>query len=61
MTYDHLHPLVSAIVSTCNSERFFRGCMEDLVGQTLGHGLEIVVIDSGSQENERAIVQEFQE
>jgi len=53
---------VSAIVSTYNSERFIRGCLEDLVNQTLYEkgGLEIVVVDSGSQQGERAIVEEFQ-
>jgi glycosyltransferase involved in cell wall biosynthesis len=53
--------LVSALVSTYNSERFITGCLEDLTGQTLfAQGrMEIVVVDSSSQENEAAIVADF--
>jgi glycosyltransferase involved in cell wall biosynthesis len=53
---------VSAIVSTYNSERFIRGCIEDLVNQTLYQKgeLEIVVVNSGSGQNEEAVVREFQ-
>ena len=54
-------PLLSAIVSTYNSERFLRGCLEDLERQTIANELEIVVVDSASQEDEGAIVKEFQE
>lgn len=52
---------VSAIVSAYNSERFIRGCLEDLVNQTLYKkgSLEIVIIDSGSQQNEKTVVDEF--
>ncbi|MCE5187550.1 MAG: glycosyltransferase [Planctomycetaceae bacterium] len=54
--------LVSAIVSTYNSEAFIRGCLQDLVEQTLYQKgqLEIVVVNSGSMQNEEAIVKEFQ-
>jgi glycosyltransferase involved in cell wall biosynthesis/ADP-heptose:LPS heptosyltransferase/SAM-dependent methyltransferase/predicted O-methyltransferase YrrM len=53
---------VSAIVSTYNSERFIRGCLADLVNQTLYQKgeLEIVVVNSGSEQNEEAVVREFQ-
>jgi glycosyltransferase involved in cell wall biosynthesis len=53
-------PLVSAIVSVYNAERFIRGCLEDLESQTISHKLEIIVINSASQQNEEAIIKEFQ-
>ena len=53
---------VSAIVSTYNSAKFIRDCLENLVNQTLYQKgeLEIVIIDSASQQNEESIVKEFQ-
>jgi glycosyltransferase involved in cell wall biosynthesis len=52
---------VTAIVSTYKSERFMRGVLVDLTGQTLfrSGAMEIVVVDSGSPENEGAIVETF--
>ena len=54
---------VTAIVSTYNGERFMHGCLQNLTTQTLFllNELEILVIDSGSQQGERAIVEQFQE
>jgi glycosyltransferase involved in cell wall biosynthesis len=52
--------LVTAIVSTYNSQQFIQGCLEDLESQTIADKLEIVVINSGSEQNEEAIVKEFQ-
>jgi FkbM family methyltransferase len=52
--------LVSAIVSAYKSERFIRGCLEDLEAQTIADRLEIVVVDTGSPQNEREVVEEFQ-
>jgi len=53
-------PLVTAIVSTFKSERFIRGCLENLEAQTIADRLEIIVVDSHSPQNERAVVEEFQ-
>ena len=53
--------LVSAIVSAYNSEKYIRGCLEALENQTIADKLEIIVVDSGSQQNEAAIVKEFQQ
>lgn len=52
---------VSAIVSLYNSEHFVRGAMQDLVAQTLFQcgEMEIVVVNSGSQEGEEPIVLEY--
>lgn len=52
---------VSALVSTFNAERFLVGCIQDLEDQTIAERLEIVVIDSGSEQNEKVIVREFQQ
>jgi glycosyltransferase involved in cell wall biosynthesis len=53
--------LVSAIVSTYNSESFLRGCLEDLTEQTLfvQGVMEIIVVDSASLQNEGVIVRSF--
>lgn len=50
---------VSAIVSTYKGERFMDGRLRDLLNQTLGEKLEIIVIDSGSPENERGLVEHY--
>jgi tetratricopeptide (TPR) repeat protein len=52
--------LVSAIVSVYNSERFIRGCIEDLEAQTIADRLEIIVIDSCSPQKECEIIEEMQ-
>lgn len=52
--------LLTAVVSTYNSEGFIEGCLQDLVAQTIGDRLEIIVVDSGSEEDEASVVREFQ-
>ncbi|MCU7491559.1 MAG: glycosyltransferase [Ignavibacteria bacterium] len=51
--------LVSAIVSTYNSEKFIRGKIEDLLEQTLQDRLEIIIVNSGSKQNEHSIISEY--
>lgn len=52
---------VSAIVSVYNAERFIRGCLRDLVNQTLYRQgrMEIVIINSGSGQNEDGIIEKY--
>ena len=52
-------PIVTAIVSTYKAERFIRGCLDDLVAQTIFGETEVLVIDSGSPENESVIVSDY--
>jgi len=52
-------PLITVIVSTYKAERFIRGCLEDLVAQTLFGEMEVIVIDSGSPQGESAVCEEF--
>ena len=54
-------PWVTVVVSTYQSEKFIRACLENLSRQTIFDRLEIIVVDSGSPENERGIVAEFQQ
>ncbi|MHC4616154.1 MAG: glycosyltransferase [Planctomycetota bacterium] len=53
--------LVSAIVSTYNSENFIQACLDDLESQTIAGRLEIIVVNSGSQQNEEAIIRRYQQ
>lgn len=50
---------VSAIISTYNSQRYIRKCIEDLLSQSIASDIEIIVVNSGSQQNESEIVQAY--
>jgi glycosyltransferase involved in cell wall biosynthesis len=52
-------PLVSAIVAIYKAERFLRGCLDDLERQTIANRLEIIVVNTGSPQNEDVIVGEY--
>lgn len=55
-----IDPLVSVIVSTYNGERFIRACLDDLLRQSIREQMEIIVVDSGSEEQEAKVVAEYQ-
>lgn len=55
----HIKPLVSVIISTYNSEKFIKGRIENLVQQTIFPQTEIIIVNSGSQEDEDSIIREF--
>lgn len=53
-------PLVSVLVSAYNAEEYMSGLLDDLEAQTIAGHTEIIIIDSGSTQNERAIVETYQ-
>lgn len=53
-------PLVSVLVSTYNAEGLIQGALENLEQQTIATRIEIIVIDSGSTQDEKRIVEQFQ-
>ena len=52
--------LVTAIVSVFKAERFLAGCLEDLERQTIASQLEIIVVGTGSPQNEGEVVSSYQ-
>jgi GT2 family glycosyltransferase/Flp pilus assembly protein TadD len=56
---DEKNYTVSAIISTYESEKFIEGKLQDLLNQTIGDQLEIIIIDSHSPENEKTIVKKY--
>lgn len=52
-------PLVSVIISTYNSEKFIKGRIENLLEQTIADKFEIIIINSGSEQDEEKIINRF--
>ncbi|HSW56701.1 MAG TPA: glycosyltransferase [Ignavibacteriaceae bacterium] len=52
-------PLVTAIISTYNSEKFIEGRIVDLFDQTIANKLQIVIVNSGSTQNEEKIIEPY--
>lgn len=51
--------LVTAIISTYNSRKFIEDRINNLLEQTLGSRLEIVIVNSGSTEDEDSLIKPF--
>lgn len=49
-------PIASVVVSTHAAERLLAGCLDMLLAQSIGDGLEVIVIDSGSPEREADVI-----
>jgi glycosyltransferase involved in cell wall biosynthesis len=52
-------PLVSVIISTYNSELFINGKIEDLLRQSIFNKLEIIIVNSGSEQDEEEIIKSY--
>ena len=52
-----MNPNISVIIPSYNSGRTIRSCLESLIKQSLKP--EIIVVDDGSKDNSRSIVQSF--
>jgi glycosyltransferase involved in cell wall biosynthesis len=53
------NPLVSVIISTYNSERFIERKILDLLQQSIFNLIEIIIINSGSEQDEDSIVVKY--
>ena len=53
-------PKISVIVPVYNTEKYIRKCMDSLVNQTL-EGVEVVVVNDGSTDGCRDILEEYKE
>ncbi|MBK6914000.1 MAG: glycosyltransferase [Ignavibacteriales bacterium] len=50
------NPYISIIVSTYNSEKFIERKLLDLLQQSIIDKIEIIVVNSGSKQNEESII-----
>ncbi len=53
------NPLISVIISTYNSERFIERKILDLLQQSVIDQIEIIIVNSGSEQNEESIVKKY--
>jgi len=51
-------PSISIIIPTYNSEAYLSKCIESALGQSI-ENIEVIVVDDGSTDNSRAIIEKF--
>lgn len=51
--------VISIAISTCNSAAYLRQCLTQLLSQSMIADCEVIVIDSGSDQNEAEVCREF--
>jgi glycosyltransferase involved in cell wall biosynthesis len=54
-----MFPRVTVVISAFNSDKWLRACIGQLQGQSIVDALEVIVIDSGSEQDERSVCREF--
>jgi hypothetical protein len=54
-----MNPHVSVVISTFNSDRLLRACLHQLSNQTVLNLCEVIVIDSGSEQDEASVCREL--
>jgi len=52
-------PKISVIISSYNSAKFIKGRLDNLISQTIFNSLEIIIVLSGSKENEEEIISPY--
>jgi glycosyltransferase involved in cell wall biosynthesis len=54
-----MSPRVSVVISTFNSEKWLEACLQELRKQTFLHVCEVIIIDSGSNQDEAGVCRDF--
>ncbi|WEY90764.1 glycosyltransferase family 2 protein (plasmid) [Bacillus subtilis] len=53
-----MNPLVSVVIPVYNAEKYLSTCIESVLNQTLRE-LEVVIVDDGSKDSSKKIIQEY--
>ena len=51
--------VISVIVPIYNVEKYLKECLDSIANQTMINNLEVILVDDGSTDNSRYIVDEY--
>lgn len=51
-------PVISVVIPVWNSGRYFRECLDNVLGQTL-RNIEVLIVDDGSSDGSSAVADEY--